>query len=101
MRAYLWRYKILLFSLPNTFTCRSKELDRDQASELLKIIRQRGTSAFDKFVKVLLESETQASLGRLLKEGSWQWKVDDDKYGIFPTLNSMIVRCTMNHYLST
>ena len=74
-------------------THRSKELDRDQARELLKIIRQRGTSAFDKFVEVLLDSETQASLGKLLKESSWRWKVDDDKYGTLyiPTLNSMIV----------
>ena len=88
----LWRCKVLYTVCLLPFTHRSKELDRDQARELLKIIRQRGTSAFDKFVEVLLESETQANLGKLLKEGPWQWKVDDDKYGIFPTLNSMIIR---------
>lgn len=60
---------------------RSKALEKDQAKELLKIIKQRGRSAFDKFVEVLLESETQASLGEQLKNEVWGWKMDDEKYG--------------------
>ena len=50
---------------------------------MLKIIRKRGTSAFDKFVDVLLESETQHSLGNQLREGVIKWKMDDEKYGKF------------------
>ena len=56
-------------------------MEKDQAKELLKIIKQRGRSAFDKFVEVLLESETQASLGEQLKNEVWGWKMDDEKYG--------------------
>lgn len=61
---------------------RSKALETDQAKELLKIIRKRGTTAFDKFVEVLLESETQSSLGKQLNDGAVEWKMDDEKYGI-------------------
>ena len=61
---------------------RSKALEKDQAKELLKIIRHRGTFAFDKFVEVLLDSETQSFLGEQLKGDSWKWKMNDDDYGI-------------------
>lgn len=60
---------------------RSKALETDQAKELLKVIRKRGTAAFHKFVEVLLESETQSNLGKQLKDGTAQWKMDDKKYG--------------------
>ena len=60
---------------------RSKALETDQAKELLKIIRKRGTAAFHKFVEVLLESETQSNLGKQLKDGAVEWKMDDEKYG--------------------
>ena len=57
---------------------RSKALERDQAKELLRVIRKRGTSAFDKFVEVLLESDTMSFLGKRLKEEAWE---DDNQYG--------------------
>ena len=60
---------------------RSKAVEKDQAKELLKIIRQRGTFAFDKFVELLLDSETQSFLGEQLKGDPWKWKMNDDDYG--------------------
>ena len=60
---------------------RSKALETDQAKDLLKTIRKRGTAAFHKFVEVLLESETQSNLGKQLKDGAGEWKMDDEKYG--------------------
>lgn len=66
-------------------------LERDKAKELLKIIRKRGTSAFDKFVDVLLESETQSFLGKLLKSGSWKSEMNDDDYGMYIQLYSLVV----------
>ena len=59
-------------------TCRSKPVQRDQAKELLIVIRKRGTSAFDKFVEVLLESDTLSFLGKRLKEETWE---NDKQYG--------------------
>ena len=53
-------------------------MQRDQAKELLTVIRKRGTSAFDKFVEVLLESDTMSFLGKRLKEETWE---DDKQYG--------------------
>ena len=52
-------------------------MQRDQAKELLTVIRKRGTSAFNKFVEVLLESDTMSFLGKLLKEE----REDDKQYG--------------------
>lgn len=46
--------------------------------ELLKIVRRGGKSAYDAFVEVLLQSETQTSLGELLKKDSTML---DDQYG--------------------
>ena len=53
-------------------------MQRDQAKELLSVIRKRGTSAFDKFVEVLLESDTMSFLGKRLKKETWE---DDKQYG--------------------
>lgn len=53
-------------------------MQKDQAKELLAVIRKRGTSAFDKFVEVLLESDTLSFLGKRLKEETWE---DDKQYG--------------------
>ena len=53
-------------------------MQRDQAKELLAVIRKRGTSAFDKFVEVLLESDTMSFLGKRLRKETWE---DDKQYG--------------------
>jgi hypothetical protein len=70
------------FQQPNFVTIfvlfRSKPVQRDQAKELLIVIRKRGASAFDKFVEVLLESDTLSFLGKRLKEETWE---DDKQYG--------------------
>ena len=68
---------------------RSKSNEEDKARELYRIIRQRGPAAYDKFVEVLLESETTASLGEILKN---KCKINNDKYGKHPsTLNCIHV----------
>ena len=57
---------------------RSRSQEEERAKELLKIIRRGGKSAYDVFVEVLLQSETQASLGEWLKE---EKAMMDDQYG--------------------
>ena len=39
----------------------------EKAKELWKTIKFKGSETFDKFVEVLLESETQTSLGEVLR----------------------------------
>ena len=51
---------------------------RIKLKELLKIVSRGGKSAYDVFVEVLLQSETQTSLGELLKKDSTMM---DDHYG--------------------
>ena len=46
---------------------RSRSSEEEKARELLKVIKSKGKLAYDEFVKVLLESETQVSLGEWLK----------------------------------
>ena len=57
---------------------RSKPLQRDQAKELLAVIKKGGTSAFDKFVEVLLGSDTMSFLGKRLRKETLE---DDKQYG--------------------
>ena len=57
---------------------RSQFHEKNKARELLKIVWCGGKSAYDVFVEVLLQSETQTSLGELLKRDSTMM---DDQYG--------------------
>lgn len=66
----MYHYPFVLF--------RSKATERDRAKELLKVIKRRGTSAFNTFAEVLLESDTMSFLGKQLKEEAWE---DDKQYG--------------------
>ena len=65
-----WLYWYLLF--------RSQSHEENKAKELLKVVRRGGKSAYDVFVEVLLQSETQISLGELLKKDSTMM---DNQYG--------------------
>ena len=67
-----WLYWYLLFR------SQSRSHEENKAKELLKIVRRGGKSAYDVFVEVLLQSETQTSLGELLKKDSTMM---DDQYG--------------------
>ena len=60
------------------FLYRSQSQEENKARELLKIVWRGGKSAYDVFVEVLLESETQTSLGELLKQNNTMM---DDQYG--------------------
>ena len=71
---------------------RSRSQEEEKARELLKIIRHGGRLAYDVFVEVLLQSETQASLGEWLKI---QWTVIDDNYG-----KKIILQCSQKYYQS-
>jgi 3-deoxy-D-manno-octulosonate 8-phosphate phosphatase KdsC-like HAD superfamily phosphatase len=57
---------------------RSQSHEEIKAKELFKIVRRGGKSAYDEFVEVLLQSETQTSLGELLKRDSIMM---DDQHG--------------------
>ena len=71
---------------------RSRSLEKEKAKELLKIIRGGGKSAYDVFVEVLLQSETQASLGEWLKQ---QRTVTEDNCG-----KAIIMFITFSFFMS-
>ena len=49
------------------YICRSQSSSEEKVRELLGVIRSKGKWAYDEFVEVLLQSESQVSLGEWLK----------------------------------